>query len=274
MKNRLNQRCFRAFLYTAIVAALLLATSEAHAEQLTVAAAADLTFAFQDISVQFEAHTGNRLRISYGSSGNFFAQIKNGAPYDVFFSADVQYPEKLEAAGLSEPKSIYEYADGRIVLWELNSSRVDLSKGLGALLDPNVHKIAIANPEHAPYGRAAVAALKHDGVYEQIKSKIVMGEDIAQTAQFVESGNADVGIVALSLALAPPMKSRGRYVEIPSSDYPPIIQAAVIIKASSHKELARRFLDFMKAPSTVAQMAQFGFVVPEGIASRAAMTPH
>ncbi|SRR5579885_415158 len=274
MKNRLNRR-IRSLVFASIAPILLPVTSPAaHAEQLTVAAAADLTFAFKDIGAQFEKQTGETLRISYGSSGNFFAQIKNGAPYDVFFSADVQYPEKLEGAGLSEPGSIYEYAAGRIVLWELDSSKVDLSRGFGALLDPDVHKIAVANPEHAPYGRAAIAALRHEGVYDRIKGKIVMGEDIAQTAQFVQSGNADVGIVALSLALAPPMRSRGRYAEIPVSDYPPIIQAAVIIKTSSHKELARRFLDFMKEPPTVAQMAQFGFVAPSAIASGAAMTPH
>jgi molybdate transport system substrate-binding protein len=252
----------------------LSAFTPAHAEQLTVAAAADLTFAFQNVAAQFEQQTGNNLRVSYGSSGNFFAQIRNGAPYDVFFSADVKYPRKLEAAGLTEPGSIYEYAAGKIVLWVPNSSTVDLSQGFNALLDPGMHKIAIANPAHAPYGRAAVAALEHDGIYEKIKGKLVMGEDIAQTAQFVQSGNADVGIVALSLALAPPMKSRGRYVMIPATDYPPIIQAAVVIKASRHQELAQKFLEFMKQPATVAQMGRFGFIVPTGIASSGAMTSH
>lgn len=245
-------------------AAALMAPRQAAAEELTVAAAADLTFAFKDVATQFQQQSSDKLRISYGSSGNFFSQIKNGAPFDVFFSADVQYPQKLEAAGLIEPGTIYEYAAGKIVIWVPASSKLDLSKGLDALLDPAVHKIAIANPEHAPYGRAATAAMQHDGIYDKVKSKFVMGEDISQTAQFVQSGNADVGIVALSLALAPAMKDRGRFVMIPAADYPSIIQAACVIKASKHKDLAKRFLDFIKEPATVAKMGEYGFVLPNG----------
>ena len=135
------------------------------------------------------------------------------------------------------------------------------------LLDPSIRKIAVANPVHAPYGAAAVAALQHDRIYDQVKSKFVMGENIAQTAQFVQSGNADVGIVALSLALAPAMKTKGRYVVVPPDDYPPLIQAAVIIKSSTNKELARQFLKFIKQPDTVALMAQYGFTLPEALAA-------
>src|SRR5215469_14408170 len=225
---------------------------DACAESLTVAAAADLTFAFRTVAAQFQQQSTDQLRISFGSSGNLFSQIKNGAPYDVFFSADVQYPQRLAAAGLVEPGSIFPYAAGKIVVWVLAGSTLDLNRGLNVLLDPAIHKIAIANPLHAPYGRAAVAALQHNAIYEKVKGRLVMGEDISQTAQFVQSGNADVGILALSLALAPVLRDRGLLAIIPVSDYPPIIQAACVIKATKHPELAKRFLEFMKQPATVA----------------------
>ena len=239
----------------------------AGAAEIKVAAASDLTFAFKDVVAGFERQTGNRVRLTYGSSGNFFSQIQNGAPFDLFFSADVSFPRKLEAAGLTEPGSIYEYAKGEIVIWVPNASKLDLSKGLTVLLDPSIRKIAIANPIHAPYGAAAVAAVKQAGIYDQVKGKIVQGENISQAAQFVHSGNAEVGIVALSLALAPAMKSDGRYVLVPPKDYPPLIQAAVILKSSHEKEVANQFLQFLKQLDTVALMQRYGFVVPEDIAA-------
>jgi molybdate transport system substrate-binding protein len=263
IESRLPRRTI--FMACAIVMACL-SPLAADAENLTVAAAADLTFAFREVGAQFQQQSTDQLRISYGSSGNFFSQIKNGAPYDVFFSADVQYPQKLAAAGLIEPGTIYEYAAGKIVIWVPAGSKLDLSRGLNVLLDPGVHKIAIANPEHAPYGRAAVAALQHDSIYDKVKGKVVMGEDISQTAQFVQSGNADAGILALSLALGPLMRERGRFVIIPPDTYPPIMQAACVIKATKHLELAKRFLEFMKQPATVATMEKYGFVLPTTVA--------
>jgi len=249
---------------------LLLATfvyswhpADARAAELKIAAAADLTYAFKDVTAGFEKQTGNKTRLTYGSSGNFFSQIQNGAPFDLFFSADVSFPQKLEAAGLVEPGTTYEYAKGQIVIWVPNASKLDLGKGLAVLLDPSIHKIAIANPLHAPYGSAAVAAMKHEGIYDQVKGKFVMGENISQTAQFVQSGNADAGIVALSLALAPAMKTTGRYVKIPPTDYPPLIQAAVILKSSRNKELAKQFLKFLKRPETVVLMERYGFAIPK-----------
>src|SRR6516165_4018869 len=192
----------------------------ANAGEIKVAAASDLTFAFKPIVASFEKQSGDGVRLTYGSSGNFFSQIRNGAPFDLFFSADVSFPRKLEAAGLTEPGSIYEYAKGEIVIWVPNASKLDLSMGLTVLLDPSIRKIAIANALHAPYGAAAVAAMKHAGIYDQVKGKFVQGENISQAAQFVHSGNAEVGIIALSLALAPAMKNDGRYVIIPPKDYP------------------------------------------------------
>jgi molybdate transport system substrate-binding protein len=237
--------------------------ASAQAAQVTVAAAADLTFAFKQLAADFQRQTGNSVLLSYGSSGIFFSQIMNGAPYDVFFSADTDYPQRLQAAGLTEPGSLYEYAIGRLVIWVAPASKLDLKRGLQVLLDPMIHKIAIANPQHAPYGRAAVAALRHQGIYDQIKDKLVLGENISQTAQFVVSGNADAGILALSLAVAPPMKARGRFVEIPPDDYPPIIQAAVILKSARDKKAAGQFLDFLKQPSAAALMKRYGFASPK-----------
>jgi molybdate transport system substrate-binding protein len=235
---------------------------EARAGEITVAAAADLTFVFKEVGARFQKETGNSIKLSYGSSGNFFSQIKNGAPYDMFFSADVSFPKKLEAAGLIEPGSLYEYATGKVVIWVPSKSKLDINQGLKVLLDPGIGKIAIANPVHAPYGAAAVAAMQHEGMYDQVKAKIIQGDNILQAAQFVESGNADVGLIALSLALAPPMKSAGHFVEIPSADYPPVIQAVVILKSAKDKDTAEKFLKFLKEPSTVAIMQQYGFVPP------------
>jgi molybdate transport system substrate-binding protein len=235
----------------------------ARAGEITAAAAADLTFAFEEAAAKFQRQTGNSVRLVYGSSGNFFSQIENGAPYDLFFSADVDYPKRLEAAGLIEPGSLYEYASGRIVIWVAAGSKLDVGRGLPVLLDPAVRKIAIANPQHAPYGRATVAAMRYEGIYDRVKNELVLGENISQTAQFVASGNADAGIIALSLALAPAMKAKGRYYEIPSADYPPIIQAAVILKTARDKAAAQQFLTFLKQPDGVALMEHYGFALPK-----------
>jgi len=252
---------------------LLIQAAGLHAQEVTVAAAADLQFAFQDVAARFEKQSGAHVKLIFGSSGNFFAQLQNGAPFDLFFSADVSYPQKLEAAGLTEPGTLYRYATGKIVLWVPKDSTLDLRRGLAVLLDPGVRKIAIANPEHAPYGRAAVAALQHGKIYEQTSSKFVLGENISQAASFVVSGSADAGIVALSLALAPSMKEKGKYVEIPASEYPPIEQAAVILKSSAQKETARRFLSFLKEPAILDLMRNYGFAVPGPDPSNPASPP-
>jgi molybdate transport system substrate-binding protein len=234
----------------------------ASAQEITVAAAADLQFAFQDVAARFQKDTGHSVKLIFGSSGNFFAQIQNGAPFDIFFSADIDYPRKLEAAGLTEPGTLYSYATGKIVLLAPQGSPLDLSRGLQVLLDPSIKKIAIANPQHAPYGRAAVAALQHDGIYDKVADKFVLGENISQTATFVVSGSADVGIVALSLALAPSMKEKEKYAEIPAGDYPAIEQAAVILKSSQQKEIARQFVAFLKTPAMLDLLRAYGFTVP------------
>ncbi len=234
----------------------------AQADAIAIAAASDLSSVFPELAARFRRETGHPVTFSFGSSGNFFAQIQNGAPFDLFFSADLDYPRELEAAGLAEPGTLYRYATGRIVLWVPVGSRLDVSKGLSVLLDPGVHKIAIANPRHAPYGRAAVAALQHEKLYEKLQGKLVLGENISQTAQFVESGNADTGILALSLVAAPAMKGRGQYFIIPQSNHPPIEQAAVILRSSKHKQTARQFLEYVKKPEIVALLESYGFALP------------
>lgn len=232
------------------------------AEEITIAAASDLNFAFKEIVAEFEKTTGNHVKLTLGSSGNFYAQIQNGAPFDLYFSADIAYPRKLEEAGLTVPGSLYQYAVGRIVMWTGNGSHLDFSKGLEILREPTIGKIAIANPKHAPYGRAAVAAMEHAQVYDRLKDKLVLGENISQAAQFVESGAADVGIIALSLALAPPMQAAGHYWEIPADAYPPIEQGAVILMGGKNQDSAKAFLSFIQGAEGQTMMKRYGFVVP------------
>src|SRR6202166_2141247 len=232
------------------------------AQSVKVAAAADLKFAMTELASQFEKQSGAKLNVTYGSSGNFLTQIQNGAPFDLFFSADSEYPKKLEAAGLAEPGTLREYAVGHMVIWTSRDSGIDAAKaGWQALLDQRVKKIAIANPEHAPYGRAALAALKKAGIYEQVKDKLVYGENISQAAEFVQSGNAQTGIIALSLAVSPAMKNGNKW-EISADSYPPIKQTAILLKASKNKDAARRFLDFVSGPQGREILQRFGFTVP------------
>jgi molybdate transport system substrate-binding protein len=236
------------------------------AQEISVAAAADLQFAMEDIAGRFQKETGKTVTPIYGSSGNFYQQIQNGAPFDAFFSANLDYPKKLEAAGFTEPGTYYQYARGKIVIWVPSGSKLDLSSGMKALLDPAVKKIAIANPQHAPYGQAAVAVMQQESIYDKVKDKFVLGENISQTASFVVSGAADVGIVALSLALSPNMKGKGRYVEVPPGEYPPIEQACVILRSSKNKEAAREFLSFVKTPAMADVLRSYGFDVQAGSA--------
>ena len=245
-----------------LVLAILLISVFCSAQEITVAAAADLQFAFQDVAARFEKQTGHPVKLTFGSSGNFFSQIQNGAPFDMYFSADIDYPKRLDAAGLAEPGTIYEYATGKIVVWVPTGSKIDVSKGVQALLDANVNKIAIANPEHAPYGRAAVAAMKHENIYDTVSGKLVLGENISQTASLVVSGGADVGIIALSLAIAPTMKTKGQYAEIPSDAYPAIEQAAVILKSSKNKDVAKQFIAYLKTPAMQTILRDYGFTLP------------
>ena len=252
---RLRRPAVLALLLTVFLCQLCIA------QELTVAAAADLQSAMQQVAAHFERETGKSVKVIYGSSGSFFQQIQNSAPFDMFFSANLDYPKKLESAGLIEAGSYYQYARGRIVVWVPKDSKINLNVGLKALLEPGVQKIAIANPQHAPYGQAAVSAMQKEGMYDRVKDKLVFGENVSQTASFVVSGSADVGIVALSLALSPNMKDQGRYVEIPANEYPPIDQACVILRSSKKKEIAQEFLAYIKSATIADVLASFGFDV-------------
>jgi molybdate transport system substrate-binding protein len=228
--------------------------------QLSIAAAADLKFALDDLVRQFEeAHPAIKIDVTYGSSGNFFAQIQSGAPFDLFFSADIAYPRKVAALGLGVDE-VFSYATGRIVVWVPKDSPVAVDElGIQALLDPSVRKIAVANPQHAPYGQAAVAALKALNIYDQVASRLVYGENIAQTAQFVQSGAADAGILALSLAVAPQMRKVGRFWQVPLGAYPRIEQGGIILKSSKHLETARTFRDFILSNNGRQVLKDYGF---------------
>lgn len=237
----------------------------ASAQEITVAAAADLNYALKELAARFEQKAGDKVTLSFGSSGNLFSQIESGAPYDLFFSADEQYPKKLAAAGLLDLASLRIYAVGHLVLWVPSSSGLDpQTLKMDLLTQPSVQRIAIANPEHAPYGRAAMAALVHFGLEDRVKNKLVFGENISQAAQFVQSGNAQAGLIALSLAMSPAMKGAGRYWELPSDSYPELRQAVGIVSASKRKQAAEVFLDYVTSREGAAVLEQYGFHVPSG----------
>lgn len=237
--------------------------SAATAQQLTVAAAADLNYALTELAHRFESTTGNSVKLSFGASGNLYSQIVNGAPFDLFFSADEDYPKKLVAAGVADTSSLRTYAVGHLVLWVPINSPFDPAKlQMQVLTQPSVARIAIANPQHAPYGRAAMAAIEHFGLKEKVASKLVFGESVSQAAQFVQSGNAQAGLIALSLAKSPSMQTAGKFWELPSEAYPELRQAVVIISASKQKKAATAFLDFVLSSEGVAVFRQFGLTPP------------
>jgi molybdate transport system substrate-binding protein len=230
---------------------------------LTVAAAANLGPALREISANFEKSSGTHVELAFGASGNLAMQIENGAPFDVFLSADVDYPRRLEAKGAAAPGSLAVYATGKLVLWVTNASGIDVGRLQPQMLLLNsVHKIAIANPQHAPYGKAAVEFLRKAGLYDRVAGKFVLGEDVAQTAQFVISGNAEVGIIPLALALAPAMKERGKYREIATDLYPPIRQAGVVLKNAKNPSAAAKFLDYVRSAEAAPVLARYGFEPP------------
>jgi molybdate transport system substrate-binding protein len=231
---------------------------------VAVAAAADLRFAMDDLIATFmAANPGVSVEATYGSSGQFFTQLSEGAPFDVYFSADAEYPRDLEEAGLAESGSTQLYGIGQIVVWVPNDSALDVeARGLEALTDPSVKTIAIANPEHAPYGRAAVAAIETAGINDAVRSKFVLGENISQAAQFVESGNADIGVIALSLAVAPSLKDQGRFAVVPIDSYPRLEQGAVVLKAAVDPEAAHAFLGFVLGSEGRTVLDRYGFLMP------------
>lgn len=234
--------------------------SPALAQKLTIAAAADLKFAMAEVVDQFRAtRPGANIEVIYGSSGKFFTQIKNGAPFDMFFSADIQFPKNLENEGFTAGPT-RPYAIGRIVLWSL---RPELGRmALKDLPRAPIRRFAIANPQHAPYGLRAKEAMEHQGVWAAMEKKLVMGENIAHTAQFVDTGAADAGIVALALVLSPTMQGKGTWTLIPAEWHEPLEQGYVITRRAANNRLAAEFADYMASEPARAIMRRYGFVLP------------
>src|SRR5580692_2146942 len=247
----------------ALVSGVSLPRAESADREINVAAAADLSAAVQEVATSYEKRTGVAVKLSFGASGALTQQIQNGAPFDVFFSADMDYPRQLIAGGQADGASLYRYAVGQLVLWVPKDSPLDVEhKGMEVLLDPSVKKISVANPQHAPYGRAAAAALKHYGLYEKVADRLVLGENVSQAAQFVESGNAQVGFVALAHAIAPAMQGKGRYWEVPADYYPALAQGVVVISESPHKKEAADFVEYIKTQTVRDLFQKYGFTLP------------
>lgn len=250
----------RSFRVHVLLALLVGVASRAEAGELTIAAAADLKYALTEIADAFRAeHPGEKVDIIFGSSGKFHTQLQNGAPFDIFFSADIAYPRELLEKGLAAtPPKLY--AIGRIVLWSL---KPELAKvPLKSLpVSPSIRTFAIANPDHAPYGRRAQEALQHEGAWEAMKPKLVLGENIAHASQFVDSGAAEAGIVALSLVKGPALADKGAYALIPAEWHAPLEQAYVVTTRAKDNPLAAAFTNHMSTPKARAVMRRYGFVL-------------
>ncbi len=233
----------------------------AHAGSLTVAVAANVKYAFDDLAAEFKKETGIEVNGVFGASGKMVAQVKSGAPFDVFLSADTEAPQALVQEGWAAgaPKV---YAYGVLVLWTRKD--IDLGKGVAAVADSSVQKIAVANPRLAPYGRAALQALEQAGLAKAVEPKLVYGESIGQTLQFADSGAADLGFVAKSLVAAPAMSGKGRWVEVPKTSYDAIAQAAVVLRhgQETQPDAAGKFMNFLSGPKARAIFEKYGYRLP------------
>jgi molybdate transport system substrate-binding protein len=248
------------FIRPLLLTCLLLGAGSAVADKITIAAASDLHFAMDELISDFKkSHPADTVDAVYGSSGKFHTQLQQGAPYDLFFSADIRLPRDLAAQGLAA-SAVTPYAIGRIVLWSptLDARRLTLA----SLTDPKITRIAIANPKHAPYGQRAEEALRAAGVWRTVESKLVYGENISQTAQFVQTGNAQIGILALSLALSPELAKQGGYWLIPDTLHAPLEQGYVITQNGANHPLARRFAEYLATAPARAILMRYGFALP------------
>jgi molybdate transport system substrate-binding protein len=240
----------RKIILTAIIA---IASVSLYAQTVKVAAAANLRFVMEEIKKQYEVETSLLVDITFGSSGTLTQQILNGAAIDLFFAADVDFPKKIADAGFASGE-VKTYIYGKLALWSLTQ---DVSKGLKIVTQKGIHKIAIADPKKAPYGESAVELLKKQGLYNKIADKIVWGDNISQAAQFAFSGNAELGFIALSLALAPDMQSKGKYYVFPADICPPLEQACVLIKGANPD--AKKFLDYVMNEKCAALWVKYGY---------------
>jgi molybdate transport system substrate-binding protein len=242
-----------------LLSVILIAFSTLSAQTINIAAAADLRFVLDQAAKEFKiSNPGVNVEIIYGSSGNLYQQIVNQAPFDIFFSADISFPKKLDSLGLTATKPKL-YAIGHLVMW---SSSQDVSKGIELLKNTDIKKIAIANPRLAPYGKRAVECLKYYGMESQLQNKIVEGENVSQAAQFVLTGNAEVGLIALSLVLAPEMKTKGKYFLIDEKSYSELDQGYVILKNSASNNNVIKFTRFIESEKFRTLFAAYGFKLP------------
>lgn len=242
-----------------------LAPSGASGNELVVAAAADLTPALQEIGNLFEEQTGVRVVFNFGSTGQLAQQIERGAPFDLFYAANKSFIEELNEKGLVIPDTMEIYAQGRITLWTRSDSALKPER-VEDLADAVYQRIAIANPEHAPYGQAAKEALERAGVWETVQPRLVFGENVAQTLTLADTGNVDVAIVALSLSI----QSNGNWTLVPAELHPdhPLLQMAAAIAGTQREQEARQFIAFVNSPEGRAIMKKYGFILPREIVSR------
>ncbi len=245
----------------ATIAMLGMAASASAQQAIQIAAAADLAPVLPPILAEFKAKTGIEAKASFASSATLATQIANGGPFDIFLSADMSFPQRVIEDGHGVTSKPIPYAQGTLVLWERKDGPI-YPITIAALTTPAVTSIAVANPEHAPYGRAAMAALDNLHLSEQLKPKLRIAENIAQTAQFVESGNAQFGMISLTSAKTEKLQSEGSYIELPPASYPPILQGAVVLKGA-HQADAQKFLDFLLSKPVVDELAQRGLKAPQ-----------
>jgi molybdate transport system substrate-binding protein len=233
--------------------------------KVVVAAAADLRYALEDLRKEFRGrHPEIEVEANYGSSGSFYAQLKNRAPFDVFLSADTEFPRRLADQGLATPKGIFVYAVGHLVVWVRKQSPLDVeNRGLRVLLDPSVEDVALANPRFAPYGRAAEAALRKTQLYDRVRDKLRLGNNVAQAAHYVHRGVADVGLISLAQAMGPPLRRRGRFYRVPQQYYPRIAQGGVILSWAQDPTAAAAFRAFLLGAGGRAVLKRYGFTFPE-----------
>lgn len=238
-------------------------SAASNAGELKIAAAADLGPALEAVIAEFKKSQGGNIKATYGASGTLTSQIEQGAPFDVLMSADEGYPKRLIEKKLADPKTLTMYARGRLVLYVLPSIQQDITHdGLKALTNSAITKIAIANPDHAPYGRAAVAAMKKAGVYDEVKSKLVIAENVGQAALFIKSGNAQAGIIALTAMNDRDFRRHGRVSELDMESYPPLDQAAVVTKHGQNNPLARVFVEYLRGQMAQGLLVRYGFMPP------------
>lgn len=230
---------------------------------VNVAAASDLQPAMEALLPAFrEQHPEVQVVVAYGSSGSLAAQLEQDAPFDLFLAADRGYPQRVIAAGKAAAEDEFVYAIGHVVLWTATGSSCDVSQGIEVLRDPAIRKIAIADPQVAPYGRAAMAALEHYGMLADVEARLVRGENVSQAAQFAASGAADVGLISLSQARGPKLEGQGTYWQVPSEAHPVLEQGGVILRHAQDRAAAELLRDFLLSSAGGSVLTQFGFDLP------------